>query len=99
MAQYEAVEPERRNITIVVLKEKLEMSELPKEVKHYMKHNIYVDASDGVNITQLRLVKNIKMLKIFISCIFRRSLLPCPCFKAISELCRVKRDQRRETMT
>ena len=80
-------------MTIVVLKEKLEMSELPKEVKHYMKHNIYVDASDGVNITQLRLVKNIKMLKIFISCILRRSLLPCPCFETICQLCHVKRDQ------
>ena len=39
---------------LVVVKNKLEMRELPREVKHYMKHNIYVDACDGVDMTELR---------------------------------------------
>ena len=66
----------RKNFIIIVLKEKLEINKLPKELKTYMKTYTYIDATKNTD----KMMKRLRFVITFLKDGFRVSLLLGVCF-------------------
>ena len=49
MAQYEATKLHRKGIIIPILKDKIEMSEFPRDLRYYLRRTTYLDATENTD--------------------------------------------------
>ena len=49
MAQYEATKLHRKGLIIPILKDKMEMSEFPRDLRWYLRRMTYLDATDDTS--------------------------------------------------
>ena len=49
MAQYESTKLHRRRLILPILKDEMEMSEFPRDLRYYLKRTTYLDATKKTN--------------------------------------------------
>ena len=49
MAQYETTKLNRKRLILPILKDKMEMSEFPRDLRYYLKRTTYLDATEKIN--------------------------------------------------
>ena len=49
MAQYEATKLRRKGLIVPILKDKIEMSEFPRDLRYYLRRTTYIDATENTD--------------------------------------------------
>ena len=49
MAQYEATKLHRKGLIIPILKDKIEMSDFPRDLRYYLRRTTYLDATENTD--------------------------------------------------